>query len=136
MGKRLIAIVLVLLLGGPMIGCSTVSFIIDPPPKGEKLVYGEEDVLRTIKEMQEKGEASGKSGDPAVTYNKTSGKFEMSPDAYERAVRDGILAKVQEKKIKEFLAEYRRGTIKDAMLKDAGMTLFGVVLAFVALFLF
>ena len=71
-----------------------------------------------------------------MIYNKTSGKYEMSPDAYEKAVRDGVLAKVQAKKIKEFLAEYHRGTVKDAMLKDAGMTLFGVVLAFVALFLF
>lgn len=60
---------------------------------------------------------SGPAKDPtAVVYNETDKVYELKPDVYKRAVRDGIVKDIQDEKIEvmnEYLVKHPPMTFKD-----------------------
>jgi hypothetical protein len=111
-------------------GCATVSHVLNPPQRPENLLYDEEDVLRVIEELT-RTEPGDKD---AVHFD--GERYCLRPDVYKKAVRDGVIKRVQERKIQDFLAHYDRQTIADAFKKDIGtMGLLMVILLAVGVFL-
>ena len=64
-----------------------------------------------------------------IVFNMSTGKYELAPDVYKRAIRDGVIRRIQDKRISEFLENYRPETFTKALGKDIGTgTLFLIVL--------
>ncbi len=97
-------------------GCSTASWIIHHNGTTDDLVFTETDVDAVIDELSLVQQ--GYSG--AVLYNSLTERYELAPDTYKRALRDGIIRRIQDKKIKEFLKDYRPETFMSALRKDLG----------------
>lgn len=112
-------------------GCSTLSWVVNPPPKATDLMYTEEDVMSVISALEEKG-----PGDPeAVVFD--GERYLLKPSVYKRALRDGIIRRVQEQKVGEFIGDYRRETFFGALKKDLGTAGFVVLIVVVlGIFLF
>ena len=107
-------------------GCATISHVVNPPPRATDLLYTEEDVMDVIDELS-KGEVKDED---AVYFN--GERYSLKPEVYKKAVKDGVIKRVQEEKIREFIAGYDRETLGDALKKDLG-TMGLVVLIFVVL---
>jgi hypothetical protein len=108
------AIVICLLLS--LGGCSTASWIIHHGGTSDDLFVTEVDVDALIDDLSlEPEKYSG-----AVLYNASAEKYELTPDTYKRALRDGIIRRIQDKKIKEFLEDYRPETFMSSLRKDLG----------------
>jgi len=95
-------------------GCATISHVVNPPPRATDLLYTEEDVMDVIDELS-KGEIKDED---AVYFD--GEHYSLKSDVYKKAVKDGVIKRVQEKKIREFIGEYDRKTIGDAVKKDLG----------------
>lgn len=97
-------------------GCSSASWIIHHNSSGDDLLITEADVDAMITELS--------LGQPAdsekIVYNETTDRYELTPDAYRKAIRDGIIRRVQDNKISAFLESYRREGFTDALRKDMG----------------
>ena len=97
-------------------GCSTVSWVIDPPPKITDLYYTEEDVLEVLSDLD--GETPV---DPeAVLYDKIEDRYELKPEAYREAVTDGIVTRIRDGKIEKFARDYTGHRFMDAVRRDMG----------------
>jgi hypothetical protein len=99
-----------------MFGCSTASWIIHHNGTAETLIITEADVDTAMSSLSE----SHPERPDAIYYDASSGKYELAPDIYKRALRDGIIRKIQDEKIREFLENYRADTITDVLRKDLG----------------
>lgn len=97
-------------------GCATISHVFNPPPKVTDLLYTEKDVMDVIDELS-RGEIKDED---AVYFD--GERYSLKSDVYKKAVKDGVIKRVQEKKIREFVSEYDRETIGDAVKKDLGTT--------------
>jgi|GEM_PF-2462764 len=112
MKNLILAVVMAMILGG----CATMTHIVNPQPKAPDLTYNEADVLAEIEAIKKL-----KAEDPdAVTYDAKADRYTLKSKTYKNAVKDGIIKRVQEKKINAFLKDYDRETILDAMKKDGG----------------
>jgi len=111
-----IIIILALLLSG----CSTINYVVNPPPDIADVYYTEEDVLDVIDELSA-GEPKGKIAFDGENYI-------MSEETYKKAVRDGVIKKIQEEKIREFVKDYKPTTFMGELKKDAGTGLLLLIL--------
>lgn len=97
-------------------GCSTVSWIINPPPRITDLYYTEEDVLEVLSELE--GEVPA---DPeAVLYDEIDDRYELKPEVYRNAVTDGIIKRIRDRKIEDFAQNYTGYRLVDAVRRDVG----------------
>lgn len=97
-------------------GCSTASWIIHHNGTADDLTITEADVDAMIDEL-----LSAQPENPeTVLYNKTTDRYELTPDAFRKAIRDGIIRRIQDKKIGEFLENYHFESFTDALRKDFG----------------
>lgn len=103
-------------------GCSTASWIIHHNTTADDLIITEADVDAMIDELSL---APPKDPD-AILYNKTADRYEFTPDAYKKAIKDGIIRRIQDNKIREFLGDYRPETFTGSLRKDMGTA--GVVI--------
>ncbi len=95
-------------------GCATVSHVVNPPPRATDLLYTEDDVMDVIDEL-----SKGEIGDEDAVYFDGE-RYSLKSGVYKKAVKDGVVKRIQEKKIREFITEYDRETIADAVKKDLG----------------
>jgi hypothetical protein len=97
-------------------GCSAASWVVHHNPPASDLLVTEADVDEVIE-----GLSKGEPADPeAVLYNRTTDRYELKPETYKRALRDGIMRRAQDKKIEEFLEDYRPETFGGALKRDLG----------------
>lgn len=97
-------------------GCSTMSWIIDPPPRITDLYYTEADVLEVLSELD--GEVPA---DPdVVLYDEVDGRYELKPEAYLNAVTDGVIKRIRDSKIENFARNYTGYRLVDAVKRDLG----------------
>lgn len=134
-GKRImgkVAAVLVCCL--VLAGCSTASWIIDPPPRITDLYYTEEDVLEVLNELDGKVPT-----DPeAVLYDEIDGRYTLKPETYRNAVTDGVIKRIRDGKIEEFARNYTGYRLVDAVKRDlgtAGITVILLLVVFAAILL-
>ena len=97
-------------------GCSTASWIIHHNGTVDDLTIAEADVDALINELS----LAQPENPDAVLYNTSTERYELTPDIYKRALRDGIIRRIQDKKIKEFFEDYRPETFISAFRKDLG----------------
>ena len=111
-------------------GCATISHVVNPPPRATDLLYTEEDVMDVIDELSR----SEVKDEDAVYFD--GERYSLKSEVYKKAVKDGVIKRVQEKKIRDFIGEYDRETFGDAVKKDLGtmglvvliVTILGVML--------
>ncbi len=103
-------------------GCSTASWIIHHNRPAEDLLITEADVDAMIDELSL---AQAKDSD-AILYNKTVDRYELTPDVYKKAIKDGIIRRIQDNKINGFIGDYRPDTFMSSLKKDMGTA--GIVL--------
>ena len=108
-------------------GCSTVSWIIDPPPHITDLYYTEEDVLKVLSDL----DAEVPVDPEAVLYDKIGGRYELKPQAYRKAVTDGIVKRIRDDKIEDFARDYTEYRFIDAVKRDIGTAGITAILLFV-----
>ena len=97
-------------------GCSTASWVVHRNPPASDLFVTEADVDAVIEELSKTGPK-----DPvAVLYNQTTDRYELKPETYKKALRDGIIKRIQDQKIRAFLEDYRPETFGEALKKDVG----------------
>lgn len=111
---RIARLILVSLSLFVICGCATISHVFNPPPKATNLLYTEEDVMDVIDEL-----SGGEIEDEDAVYFDGE-RYSLKSEVYKKAVKDGVIKRVQEKKIREFIGEYDRKTIGDAVKKDLG----------------
>jgi hypothetical protein len=111
--KSLLTVVCV---GIVLSGCSTASWVIHHNKTADVLVISEADVDAMIDELS----TAQPSDSSVVLYNKDTDRYELTPDTYKKAIRDGIIRRVQDRKIREFLDDYRPEKVTDALRKDMG----------------
>jgi len=99
-------------------GCSTASWVIHHNAKADDLIITEADVDAMIDELS----IAQPTDSDAIVYDETTDRYELTSDAYKKAIRDGIIRRIQDNKIREFLNGYRRETFVDAVRKDVGTT--------------
>lgn len=109
-------------------GCSTASWIVNHKNPADILMITEADVDEMIDELSMA--RSEDSGD--ILYNKTTNRYELTPDIFRKAMRDGIIRKIQDGKISTFLEEYHQESFTDAMRKDLGTA--GTVILLLGIF--
>ncbi len=97
-------------------GCSTASWVIHHNNNAEDLLITEADVDAMVDELSL---ARPKDSD-AILYNKTQDRYELTPDAYKKAIKDGIIRRIQDNKINGFLMDYRPETFMGSLKKDMG----------------
>jgi hypothetical protein len=105
-------------------GCSTASWIIHHNPKADALIITEDDVDVIIDELS----GTQPSNPGVVVYNGNTDRYELTPDTYRKAIKDGIVRRIQDKKIREFLETYRPEGFFDAFRKDMGMAGFVILI--------
>jgi len=97
-------------------GCSTMSWIIHPPPHITDLYYTEEDALEVLSELDREVPL-----DPeAVMYDEIDGRYELKPEAYRNAVTDGVIKRIRDNRIENFAREYTGYRLMDAVKRDMG----------------
>ena len=97
-------------------GCSTVSWIVDPPPGIYDLYCTENDVLKALGGLEE----TTPEDPEAVVYNETEQRYELKPEVYRRAVTDGIIKRIRDEKIAAFAEGYTDYRLTDAVKRDMG----------------
>jgi hypothetical protein len=108
-------------------GCSTASWIVHQSGTADDLIITEADVDAMIDKLSL---AQPKDSD-AILYNKTKDRYELTPDVYKRAIKDGIIRRIQDNKISGFLEDYRPETFTGALKKDMGTA--GIVILFLGI---
>jgi len=97
-------------------GCSTASWIIHHNGAPDSLIITEADVDAMISELSKE-----RPNDPeTVRYNKATDRYELTSDAYGKAISDGIIRRIQDNRISTFLEDYRPEGFVDALKKDMG----------------
>jgi hypothetical protein len=96
--------------------CSTASWVIHHNRPADDLLITEADVDAMIDELSL---AQAKDSD-AIIYNKTIDRYELTPDAYKKAIKDGIIRRIQDNKINGFIEDYRPDTFMSSLKKDTG----------------
>jgi len=127
--NRVLILLVAFLFLGPL-SCSTMSKATDSllgrnPDPYEHFTVTDDDVLGMMNEIT--GTPPANPG--ADVYNEVTGKFELTPEAHDRALRDGIVKRINDNKIKEYLAKYHPETWGAAMRKDAGTV--GIVIVII-----
>jgi len=89
-------IIILLALCFCLTGCGTVAYLVNPPPKAGDLYVTEDDVLAVIESLDEE-----QSNPDAVVYNPNTDRYEITPEAMERAVSDSVMKKAYEANIEE-----------------------------------
>jgi hypothetical protein len=97
-------------------GCSTASWVIHHNGSANDLAITEADVDAMIDELSTRQSQDTKT----IQYNGDTDRYELTPDIYRKAVRDGVIRRIQDKKITEFLKSYRPDSLTDALKKDMG----------------
>jgi hypothetical protein len=97
-------------------GCSSASWIIHHNGSGDDLAITESDVDAMIKELS----LVQPKDTETILYNEGTDRYELMPGAYRNAVRDGIIRRIQDRKISAFLEDYRPESLMDALRKDTG----------------
>ncbi len=97
-------------------GCSSASWIIHHNSSSDDLLITEADVDAMITELSLEQPVDSEK----ILYNETTDLYELTPDAYRKAIRDGIIRRIQDNKISAFLENYRRESFTDALRKDMG----------------
>lgn len=113
---RLVMLGIVFNISCAVTGCSSVSWVIHHNPKTSDLFVTEDEIDNVIEELTT---AEPKETD-AVVYNQVTDRYELKPGVYKNALRDGIIKRIQDKKIKAFLKDYRPETFGSALKDDAG----------------
>jgi hypothetical protein len=108
-------------------GCSTASWIIHHNGSGDDLLINEADVDAMITELSLVQPVDSET----ILHNETTDRYELTPDAYRKAIRDGIIRKIQDSKISAFLESYRRESFADALRKDMGTV--GTIILFLGI---
>lgn len=130
MGKLRFTLALALAL--MMTGCSTASWIVNPPPHSSGLYVTEDDVADYFDRI-----ADQTPSDPeAVLYNPETDRYELKSGAYKRALTKSVMYEIQKEKIGEFVEDYQRETLGGAIKRDlatAGVTIILVLIAIVAI---
>lgn len=103
-------------------GCSTASWIIHHNSNADALFITEADVDAMITELSLAQPESHEN----VVYNKATDRYELTRDTYGKALRDGIIRRIQDKKINHFLENYRPESFMGALRRDLGTA--GVVI--------
>ncbi len=108
-------------------GCSTASWIIHHNGSGDDLLINEADVDAMITELSLVQPVDSET----ILHNETTDRYELTPDAYRKAIRDGIIRRIQDSKISAFLESYRRESFADALRKDMGTV--GTIILFLGI---
>ena len=108
-------------------GCSTASWIVNPPPSVSDLYVTEDDVAAYFDRISE----TEPSDPDAVLYNPETDRYEVKAPAYKRGLTKTIMYEIQKEKISEFAEDYQRETLGKVLKKDLTMTVVGVILAIV-----
>ncbi|MBN1574566.1 MAG: hypothetical protein JW984_15320 [Deltaproteobacteria bacterium] len=122
MKKIILLIVVVLALGG----CATTSRLVHlkAQPPVASLFPNEEDIAKVIEEIKAKPATS--TG--AVKWNQKTGKYEVTPEAWEKVLNDKIYLMALKKKIEAFAEKYDPETLGDAWRKDLGTSVITILL--------
>jgi len=111
--KMRLVLVLVLVL---TTGCSTASWIVNPPPHVSELYVTEDDVVEYMDRLSDM-----EPPDPdAVLYNPETDRYEVKAPVYKRGLTKSIMYEIQKEKINEFAEDYQRETFGKALKKDLG----------------
>lgn len=108
--------------------CSMISLTLHHNPPVESLFPTDEDVANCIASL-----STEPTDSDAVLYNEDTDRYELRSDVYERALRDGIMYKLQKEKVAEFTKDYKEEKFGDAAKKDAGTALFTILLVVLGL---
>lgn len=109
-------------------GCSTASWVVNHKSSSDSLIITEADV----DEMIDKLSMARVEDTGGILYNKVTDRYELTPDIFRKAMRDGIIRKIQDRKISTFLEEYHQESFTDALRKDMGTT--GAVILLLGIF--
>ncbi len=99
-------------------GCSTASWIVHHNGTADTLLITKADVDTALDELS----TTHPDKPYEVLYNTSTKRYELTPDVYKKALRDGIIRRIQDRKIERFLNDYRPETLMDALRKDLGTT--------------
>jgi hypothetical protein len=95
-------------------GCSTASWLINPPPNVSDLYVTEDDVVEYFDRLSDQTPS-----DPdAVLYNPETDRYEMKSGTYKKALTKSVMYEIQKEKIEEFAEDYNRETLGKAARKD------------------
>ena len=107
-------------------GCSTASWIVDPPPRITDLYVTEDDVIEYFERL-----SGTEPSDPdAVLYNPETDRYEVRAIEYQRGLTKTIMYEIQRERISEFAEDYSRETFGTAIKRDLGTAgICGVIIA-------
>lgn len=121
--KRLLLLLFIVTLPG----CSSVGWLIHHNPPASDLYVTDEEVAECIAELSVEPQDNN-----AVVYNPDTDRYEIRPDAYAKALKDGIMYRLTKEKIAKFTADYKEDKLSTALKRDAGTSLFAIIIGLVA----